>query len=57
MDAFGSALGIAAVSGVGAFTLALLRFAYGAIRDQMKAKDDELERLRDEVARLRRDEM
>lgn len=53
MEAVGDVGAYVALSGVGAFTLALLRFAYGAIKSQMDDKDEELERLRAEVRRLR----
>lgn len=42
-----------ALTGIGAFTLAILRFAYGAIRDAMKSKDEEIDRLVEEIEDLR----
>lgn len=47
-------IGLTSIAGVGAFTLALLKFAYGAIRDAMKAKDAEIDRLHSEIGRLRK---
>lgn len=56
MEVAGDIGAYVALSGVGAFTLALLRFAYGAIKAQMDDKDEELDRLRAEVRRLRHED-
>lgn len=53
MSHIDTVVAVGGLTGVGAFTLALLRFAYGAIRDAMRHKDDEIDRLHAEIDRLR----
>ena len=42
---------VAGLTGVGGLTLALLKFAYGVVKDQITSKDDEIHRLRAELER------
>lgn len=51
METLTSAGELAAVSGIGVFTLAVLRLAYGAMRDRTADLKDRIDTLEGEVAR------
>ena len=50
MDEIAGGVLFTGLAGVGGLTLALLKFAYGVVKDQIKSKDDEIARLRDELS-------